>query len=239
MKDFTVIMPCWIVNEELVELTKNAIDSLGEVTLILIDNASPIGGGLLRERADIYIRNRENLGYAKAINEGLKLARTKLIAITNNDIRVSPNWQEVAREVLEEPRTYSCHLRMTDYDVPFQYGQKTVYQGMERWCTGSFYVIGWRRPFFYDENFLNSYDDWDLFKRVRAWALQTAYTDKACYQHHHSFTQKQLPEHAENNRRNVEYFIKKWTAPAETLFAEEFPEQMKIPYSQGFNLDDN
>ena len=46
MKDFSVIMPVWILNEQLIELTKNAIESFGEVTLIIVDNASPMGGGI-------------------------------------------------------------------------------------------------------------------------------------------------------------------------------------------------
>jgi GT2 family glycosyltransferase len=231
-----VIMPVWIHNYETLALTKNAIESLGIVNLIIVDNGSDVGGGYLRSVANTYIRNCSNLGYAKAVNEGLKLA-SGLVAVSNNDIQVSPNWQEVCTEVLKDKNTYSCHPRMTNYDIPFEYGNTTVLHGKERWCTGSFFVLDRSKlDFLYDENFLNSYDDWDMWYRVRKGGFNTAYTDKCCYQHHHSFTQVQIPEREENNKKNAEYFKTKWGATAEELFEQMYPEQMNVPYEEGFKL---
>lgn len=235
-----VILPVYIITEELLQLTAATIESLGECHLILIDNGSTMGGGFLRSKADVYIRNKENLGYARAVNQGLKLALSSMIAIANNDIRVSPNWQEVAREAFEEPRTYSCHFRMTDYDVPFEYGKEIVYTGKERWCTSSFFVLNSQISvdslFSYDEHYLNSYDDWDYWFRVRQAKYRTAYSDKACYQHHHSTTQKLLPQREEQNTKNREYFKHKWGEYPEDLFTRLYPEQMKIPYQEGFAI---
>ena len=163
-----VIMPVFITTDETLELTKQAIQSLGEVSLTIVDNASILGGGYLRSIADIYIRNNENLGYAKAVNQGLKLANDEYIAIANNDIRISHNWQEVAQEVFgDNEKAYSCHFRMTDYDVPFQHGKAIVYEGKERWCTSSFFVIHTKHPELYDEQYFNSYDDWDMGFNIR------------------------------------------------------------------------
>src|SRR5258708_18792963 len=101
MKEFTVVMPCWIINEELLELTKNAVESFGEVNLIVVDNGSIVEGGYLRSVADTYIRNKENLGYARAVNQGVMLGELgKYTALSNNDIPVSSNWQEVATDHL-------------------------------------------------------------------------------------------------------------------------------------------
>lgn len=230
----TVIMPCYIVTEQLIELTKNAVDSFGDVQLIIVDNASPIGGGLLRSLADVYVRNNENLGYAKAVNQGLCLAHDPFIAIANNDVRVSPNWQSVAHEVFVEPNTYSCHFRMTDYDVPFEYGNSVLYEGKERWCTSSFFVIKSSNPLLYDEEYLNSYDDWDYWHTVRSMGLKTAYTDKSCYQHLHSTTQQLIPKRSENDKRNHEYFRQKWGEYPEDLFTQLYPDQMETPYWEGF-----
>src|SRR5689334_15620135 len=87
-----VIMPVWAIDDETMVLTKNAVDSLRvtPIRLIIIDNGSTVGGGLMRQWADVYVRNKENLGYAKAVNQGLMLCRGKTVAIANNDIRVSP-----------------------------------------------------------------------------------------------------------------------------------------------------
>ena|SRR3990167_7112856 len=231
------VMPVWITQEDTLDLTKNAIHSLGKVRLIIVDNASTLGGGYLRSVADVYIRNQTNLGFAKAINQGLKVSNSKLKACVNNDTRISPNWQDVARDTLITESVYSCHFRMTDYDTPFAYGDKTYYHGKERWCTTSFFVINAEKALFYfDENYLNSYDDWDYWYTVRKAGLQTAYTNKACYQHQHSHTQKLIPEREANDKKNKEYFKDKWGDCAENLFERDFPEQMKQDYWGGFAL---
>lgn len=230
-------MPCYLVNEELILLTKAAIESLGEVNLIIIDNGSTVGGGFLREKADIYIRNKTNLGYARAVNQGLKLAGKELVAIANNDIRVSSNWQEITREIFKtNPNVFSCHYRMLDYNAPLELGNSTVLTGKERWCTASFFVINNVFHPLYDEQFFNSYDDWDFFMTARKQGLFTAYTDAVCYQHNHSTTQRILPEREEYNRQNKEKFKQKWGNYAEDIFEEMYPDQMNSDYWKGFLL---
>lgn len=232
----TVIMPVYITTEETLELTKAALHSLGEVRLILIDNASTLGGGYLRSIADVYVRNQQNLGYAKAVNQGLQLAGEGMVAVANNDIRVSPNWAQVATTVLADPAVYSCHFRMIGYDEPMMYGNSIVKTGKERWCTSSFFVLneGWHQ--LYDEKFFNTYEDWDYWKRIRKGGRYTAYTDRACYQHKHSHTQSLMPNRGEYDQANREYFIKKWGKSAEELFAEEFPDQVMVEYWKGFAI---
>lgn len=222
-------MPVLLLNEESIRLTEAAIDSLGDVNLIIVDDASQIGGGFLRSKADTYIRNKERLGFAKSVNKGLKLSEG-LTAIVNNDIIVSPNWQEVVRDIFKnaDEFLFSVHLRMTDYGIPFTYGDKTWITGKERWCQASFFVINKR--FYFDERFKYSYDDWDYFIRARE-RWNTAYTNRACFQHHHSFTRKQLPDLSNEDR---EYFKKKHRAYPEEIFLKLYPEQMKVDWKQGF-----
>lgn len=235
MEKIDVIIPCWIVSEELQQLTKAAIDSLGDVNLIIIDNASTQGGGWLRSVANVYVRNQENLGYAAAVNQGLKLAQSNLIAVANNDIIVSPNWQEVAQEVLNDPNIYSCHFRMLNYTDKDTYGDKVFKTGKERWCTSSFFVINKEKAlFYYDENYFNSYEDWEYWMIVRKAGFKTAYTNKAFYKHMHSSTQKYNATRDKDTEANREYFKEKWGQYAEELFAMEFPEQMNVDYGKGF-----
>ena len=226
------------MNDRHIELTKAAVESLGDVRLIVVDDASPYGGGYLRSVADVYIRNRKNLGYAASVNRGLKMTDSQFIAISNNDIRISPNWQEVTEEVFaSDEQIYSCHFRMTDYETPFEYGDKIITSGKERWCHASFFVINRKFGlFFYDEHFFNTYDDWDYFHSVREMGFKQAYTDKAQFQHIHSATIPSMIKHTERNLENKEYFKEKWGEYAEDLFAKQFPEQMLIHYPNGFQL---
>ncbi len=239
MLDISIVSPLWIINEDCLALTKEAITSVGDVPLILVDNASPIGGGYLRSIADTYVRNKENLGFAKAVNQGIKLAKTKYVAILSNDIRVSPNWKEVVEAVvLRNKDAYSIHLRMTDYDVPFAYGNKIVPTGKERWCTAAFFILdrdkALQSNLLFDETFFNSFEDWDLFFRAREKTFKTVYTDMACYQHKHSFTQKLVG--FPKTEKNKEYFIKKHGEDPDVKFARLFPEQVKQEYMEGWQI---
>lgn len=232
--NITAVMPCLTLNEQILTLTANAIDSIGSTPLIAIDNASPMGGGWLRRLAKTYVRNRENLGFAKAVNQGIKLAQTRYVAVVSTDTVVSPNWMKVAEQVFSEPDTFSCHFRMTNYNVPFVYGDKIVYTGKERWCTAAFFVLDKEKDLFFDENFFNSFEDWDLFLRARKLGYKTAYTDRASFQHNHSFTQKFTEFKGTNENRA--YFTKKHGKDPDELLAQMYPEQVSKDYYAGFNL---
>jgi glycosyltransferase involved in cell wall biosynthesis len=235
MKKISVVMPCLIFNNEGLELTKAAIASLGDVNLIIVDDASPIGGGYLRSVADTYVRNKERSRFGPSVNKGLRLAGDGLIAIVNNDIIVSPNWQEVAVAVLRDKEVYSCHLRMTDYDTPFKYGDKIWKTGKERWCQFSFFIIdGAKGIQYFDEKFKHSYDDWEYGFRTRK-NYNQAYTNMACFKHNHSFTRRQMQGYQEEELKDREYFKSLYGGYPEDLFAQQFPEQMQKDWRSGFD----
>src|SRR3990167_1626078 len=225
-----VIVPVWITDEETLALTEAAVASLvPHKRLIVIDNASTLGGGRLREMADVYIRNKENLGYAKAVNQGLKLAG-KIAAVANNDIRVSSNWWKTSQEILKDFLVGTIHFRMIPYDSPFNLGFETHKIGRERWCSGSFFVM--RNEWAFDENFLNSYDDWDLQTEIRKDGSFTVYSNKAEYQHRDSHTQLKIVDETrvERDKKNREYFKSKHREYPEDMYWRLFPEQMSQPW---------
>lgn len=226
-------MPVFNVDEQFVNLTDLAIQSLRPCELIIVDNASTCGCGLLREWADTYIRNKTNLGYAKAVNQGLKLCeKGELVAIANNDIRVSSGWDTIAGEIMQNENIASVHFTMLPYDQPFSLGDKVWITGKERWCTGSFFVM--RADWRFDEGYLNSYDDWDLHLRMYQAEYNTAYTNKAQYQHMNSFTQQIIPDREERDKKNRDYFVKKHGDTPENIWQKMFPVQMVQNYQQGF-----
>jgi hypothetical protein len=223
-----IIMPVWHKDQDLVTLTENAINSLREndVQITIIDNGSPFGGGQLRQWADEYVRNPVNLGYAKAVNQGLKLHLGEVVAVANNDVRVSKNWIDVANEVMKDSTMRSVHFRMIPYDQPFSPGNETWPQGKERWCSSSFFVV-WANQL-YDEHFLNTYDDWDYWKMWRGKGFKQVYTNKAEYQHADSSTVNRMEKKDITNTENREYFKKKWGEYPEIDFEKSFPDQLKL-----------
>lgn len=226
-----VIIPCWLVNDSLVNLTENAVNSLRQkdVEIIIVDNASPMAGGMLRDMADLYIRNKENLGYARAVNQGLRMCNTgDLVAVSNNDIRVPANWKDVAEEILKDEKVGSVHYRMIPYDTHFTPGVDVWKTGKERWCTSSFFVVRYQQ--LYDEGFLNGYEDWSYWYEMRRTGLTQAYTNKAEYQHMDSFTQQILTDTEDRTKRNRDYYLKKYGKTPEQQFEEEFPGMLALPW---------
>lgn len=225
-----IIMPVYLLSQDLIDLTKNAVDSLREndVQLTIIDNGSTMGGGLLRELSDEYILDKKNIHYGPAVNQGLKLHMGEIVAVANNDIRVSKNWQDVALDILKDPTVCSVHFRMIPYDQPFSPGNETWLTGKERWCSSSFFVV--RAEQLYDEELKDSYDDYDYWFRWRKKGFKQAYTNKAEYQHKDSSTLQRIPEHNATNAKNYEYYKKKHGEYPDIQFAKDFPDQMNIIY---------
>jgi glycosyltransferase involved in cell wall biosynthesis len=240
MLDLTldIIMPVFINENETLFLTQAAVDSFKNTDwkfrLIIIDNNSKLGGGYLREVADLYLREKENVGYPKAVNDGLKLSTSHIVAVANNDIQVSPNIFNVAREVLYDEGADSVHFRMVPYTDDFSYGKDVWMKGKERWCSSSFFCMRNYDYIRYDEGYgLGGFDDWDFWHNFRHYYNKvTAYTNRACYRHDDSHTLNKLDqnERAKRDKKNREYFKEKWGSYPEDIWMEKYPEQMKEPW---------
>jgi len=244
MKAISLVMPCWLRNKKLCDLTIATFESLkkskGYKTIkeiVVIDNGSPMGKEILEKYASVVIRNKKNLGYPTAINQGIKLSDSELIAIANNDIRVSPNWLKIAREVFNKAPgdVGSLHYRMIDYDQPIKLGNKTWLQGRERWCNGSFFVIKhsvFEKVGLYDEDYgMGGYDDWDFQHRMRhVCKYKTAFTVEACFQHKHSSTLTTIKDRGKRDQANREKFKTKFGAYAEDIWRVFYSDQMREDY---------
>lgn len=223
-----IIMPVWAIDDATINITENAIESLKGNEILIVDNGSTVGAGKLREMSDIYIRLKQNMGYAKAVNIGLKQCLMETVAIANNDIRVSPNWETVSKEIMDMDGVGSVHFRMIPYDQPFNPGTDVWTTGKERWCSSSFFVV--RAVQLYDEGFLNSLDDLDYWRRFREKGFKTAYTNKAEYQHMDSFTQQKIEKRSENDMKNHEYYRHKYGETSDEWLMRMYPDQMLLPW---------
>ncbi|HEY6437995.1 MAG TPA: glycosyltransferase [Ignavibacteriaceae bacterium] len=233
--DFSIILLRCDFTPELFELTKNAANTLRGGEKILIDNASTIGE--IKDWPDILIKNKTNLGYPAAVNQGFRKAKAKFLVICNNDIRVSPNWRQIAKEIFaEDPKIGSVHFKMIPYDEPFDLGYDTWITGKERWCHSSFYVI--RREAIPEGGYFEGYtkggyDDYDFWHRIRdlnGW--KQAYTNCAQFQHKDSSTYQALDERDhdrdERDQRNRELYKERFGEYPDIQFSTLFPEQMMV-----------
>ena len=97
-----IIIPVW--NQ--LEFTRECIEAIIKNTsypyrLILVDNASDeatkryLEG--VRDRSSLeieLIRNEENLGFVKAVNQGLRISDSPFVCVMNNDTIPAPGWLE-------------------------------------------------------------------------------------------------------------------------------------------------
>jgi len=121
-----VIIPCYLLsdnNNALLKWTARCVESLRENTsqpyrVLIIDNGSQMGTGYLMavSTSSYYRRNDSNLGFAKAVNQGLKISMdADWIVVANNDIEFLPNWFEYMSSAWDEKTgVISSHLHAHD-----------------------------------------------------------------------------------------------------------------------------
>jgi GT2 family glycosyltransferase len=92
-----VVIPHYIVTEELKELATNTIKSFkdsSDVVVISVDDGSPMDTQFLKDLSDVYLRNEKNSGFAPTCNKGFKWVMDKekedcYIICANNDIEIN------------------------------------------------------------------------------------------------------------------------------------------------------
>lgn len=101
-----------IVNYNTLELTKNTIDSVIEKTkdltyeIILVDNASTDGSVEFFEKKYkdkiIFVKNNENLGFGRANNKGIEIAKGKYVFLLNSDTLLINNAIKILFDFMEK-----------------------------------------------------------------------------------------------------------------------------------------
>lgn len=97
----------------LLEVTQRELVDRDKYELIIIDNGStiqnddvnesdlifPMGVGEYWLAADVLIRNKQNLGFGPACNQGFAIARGEYVCCLNNDILLWQGWEDALMEM--------------------------------------------------------------------------------------------------------------------------------------------
>ncbi len=213
-------------------LINNTPDDLYEV--ILVDNASSDGTAelLASLEGDVQvIRNSENMGFARACNQGAALARGKYIIVLNNDTLPQPGWLEaLIAEADSDPNVgiVGCKLLYPDTgkvqhagigwidglpDHPFRHADAQAPEVIQvrdlDMVTGACMLI--RRDLFalvggFDEGFLNGGEDIDLCLQVRRAGFRVRYTPESVLYHHEGVSEGRFAHVTPNLQR----FFRRW-----------------------------
>ena len=148
--------------------------------LILIDNGSVHGQDLLKKYADILIINEENLGFAKACNQGFRRATSEFICCVNNDIFVWEGWLEALIKTFED--NPDCGMAMPALMKQTKRGDEALKiekidlsQNYDAYGAGAEFGSCWLtkkeildKVGLFDENFKIGFgEDRDLYRRMR------------------------------------------------------------------------
>jgi len=218
-----IIIPVW--NEY--KLTKDCIDSIEKNTflpyrIILIDNASDAEtASYLKELSEknkdtiTLIRNEENLGFPKAVNQGIGLYKAPYLCILNNDTEVYENWLEEMIRILQSDFSIGI-INPSSNNL----GQSKPLEGFSgKWiemssCIGFCMLI--KREVIdkignFDEVFSpGNFEDTD-FSRRAAKAGYKCVMAKGAYVYHAQNTGfKKRKDWDEKFKRNLEIFNKRW-----------------------------
>lgn len=235
--DCSIIIPVW--NKR--ELTEQCLSELARVTfgisyeVIVVDNHSTDDTAqfLNQLSGDIQIiRNSENLGFAKACNQGAQAARGRFLIFLNNDTIPLSNWlTALVAEVTSHPEVGIVGSKLLYEDDTIQHAgvvfsreglmpyhlyrhfhrdhpavnQRRTFQSVTAACM----LI--RREVFetaggFDEGFQNGLEDVDLCLKVSDKGWQIAYQPLSMLYH----LESQTPGRKTYEQANALRFLKRW-----------------------------
>ncbi len=224
-----IIIPVW--NQ--LDHTRTCIDKIIENTpypyrLILIDNGSDLATrdylkavAAGRGTDVILIRNEENLGFVKAVNQGLKASNGSYVCVMNNDTIPTPGWLENLVEFAESHEDVGLMNPLCDgpSEIPIDEYARSLAKNKTRYmevnqCFGFCMLI--KREVidkigYLDESFgMGCYDDTDYSMRAGRAGYRCVCVHSSYVHHVHGISFKAL-----GNREGIvtecekEYF-KKW-----------------------------
>ena len=237
-----IIIPVW--NQ--LDFTKKCIDSVFRNTnyafrLIIVDNASdrPARDYLEQLERDkkgtvLLLRNDKNLGFVKAVNQGMKQSKASYVCLLNNDTEVTDGWLEEIVKVAEKKNdigvvnansnTLGCKTRLGQSidslakDLKSYSGQYTELA----WATG-FCMLLKRRVIdeigIFDEIYgMGNFEDADFSKRAQkvGYSCVCAIASYVYHRERRSFSM--FKKFNLDFDRNREIFYSKWGRQERILY---------------------
>ncbi len=233
----SIIIPLY----NMVELTRQCLLNLAQVTtevryeVVLVDNHSTDGTNQLLSSlgGDVQIiRNPSNLGFAKACNQGARVAKGEHLVFLNNDTIPLKGWLEA---LLEEVRSHSdvdiVGSKLLYPDNTIQHagvvlsrGPLTPYHVFHK-ASPDLPAVNIRKEFQavtaacmlvrkkifdelggFDEDFVNGFEDVDFCLRVRQLGKKVVYQPQSCLYH----LESQSPGRKKHDLTNAKRFIERW-----------------------------
>lgn len=235
MKTYVVI-PQYLVNQELRELSNNTIKSMRKSSDVIIISVNDGAKKYESQRmSDVYLENKENSGFAKTCNKGFEwifknVKEDCYIVCANNDIEVYDGWLEALQRPFTEFEDVAVtgikHTRERAIEgkpLAEVKGTKVIEGGLMGDCMqdGGLWMSTkkvLKKVGIFDEQFeRGGYEDVDIFLRMRdTFGMKIIMTEWACYWHKEGATRWGIEDGGFNKEsqgyedRNRIKFKNKW-----------------------------
>lgn len=199
-----VVFPTYITDSKQLAMSIRNIELARSCTsvpfnLIIVETCS----NYLNEYADTYIYERKKTNATKSINKGFFCCDSPKTVLLTNDVGVREGWLEALLECFD--RKSDCGVS-TLASTQFNH---TQCDKIEEGIWGSVFMIPteWAQ---FDNNYVNSWDDSDLWMQVYARGYKMYRNFSCVVEHYPGQTHYQDPQHQVNYDRNCAYFTDKW-----------------------------
>ena len=233
----SIIVPVFNKVDYTVQCLEALIENTGEALsyeVVIVDNASSDGTAEFLDslEGDVrVIRNPQNMGFARACNQGAGVAKGQYLVFLNNDTLPQPGWLDaLLAEAEPEPQigVVGCKLLYPDTgrvqhagmgwinglpDHPFRHAEPTapeVNQARDLdMVTGACMLV--KRDLFhalggFDEGYLNGVEDIDFCLQVRRAGYRVRYTPKSVLYHYEGTSEGRF-DHVTGN---LQRFFARW-----------------------------
>ena len=206
----SVVVPIYLskiksyaMTEKCLSLAQKDVDA----EWILVETESDF----FREYADIHIYERRRTTCTKSLNRGFKVASGDFVVMLTNDVLVNGDWLGRLTECFEKDDCGMATLATTQLG---HNQEDKIEEGV--WCS-TFMIRNslLKELNYFDEGFVNSWDDTDLVMRTYLKGLKMYRNHNVVVEHNPGQTMYEDANHIKNYNNNAELFAKKHEAHKE------------------------
>lgn len=203
----TVVIPVYLSKQESFAMTEKCIslakeNSTSRIEWIIVET----GSDFFKDEADIHIYEKERSTCTKSINRGFKLATGNKVVLLTNDVYLKPGWDTALEDAF---KIDDCGMATVATTQLRHSRENVIKEGI--WC--SVFMIPnalLKQLGYFDENYVNSWDDSDLIMRVYLQGLKMYRNYNVVVDHLIGATHYEDAKHIENYNRNMKYFKDKY-----------------------------
>lgn len=237
-----IVIPVW--NQ--LDFTRRCIEGVFKNTdsglhLIVIDNGSgePTKGyleKLAREKRGVFtlIRNEKNLGFVKAVNQGIGRSDASYICLLNNDTEITRGWLEEMIKVAEKEKSIGIvNANSNTLGCKPRAGQsaESLAEELKR-CSGKYTILAWATGFcmlikrevikkagLFDEAYgMGNFEDADFSKRAQRLGYSSVCAIASYVYHHERRSFIRFKRFDSEFNRNRELFYSRWGRQKRILY---------------------